>query len=151
FDLARGERLLDRATEVLTKHYRDLEREDEEINPEQAALSGTAQVMPLELTIHPPVKPPEPPVQRFLMLGTDQRTSGAAELRRVGRCLDWQYPDDLEHAVLRDAELADLTRLLSDPENRPVLLLGPRQVGKTALLHEYVRQEVGKRPSAFRD
>jgi ATP-dependent Clp protease ATP-binding subunit ClpA len=151
FELARGERLLDRATEVLTKHYRDLERDDEEVHPEQAALSGTAQVMPLELTIHPPVKPPEPPVQRFLMLGTDQRTSGAAELRRVGRCLDWQYPDDLEHAVLRDAELADLTRLLTDAENRPVLLLGPRQVGKTALLHEYVRQEVRQRPSPFRD
>jgi ATP-dependent Clp protease ATP-binding subunit ClpA len=151
FDLARGERLADRAAEVLTKHYRDLEQEDEEARPEQAALSGTAQVMPLELTIHPPRKPPAPPKQSFLMLGSEQPASGAAELRRVGRCLDWQFPDDLDRAVLREAEVTELTRLLIEPDNRPVLLLGPRQAGKTAVLHEYVRREVSQRPSIYRD
>jgi ATP-dependent Clp protease ATP-binding subunit ClpA len=85
------------------------------------------------------------------MLGSAQPVHGAEELRRVGRCLDWQYPDDLDRVVLRDAELAELTRLLDGTERRPVLLVGPRQVGKTALVHEYVFRQVSARRSAFRD
>ena len=85
------------------------------------------------------------------MLGDEAPVDGAAELRRVGRCLDWQYPDELDRVVLRDAELAELTRLLDADERRPVLLLGPRQVGKTALLHEYTFRRVAQRKTKYRD
>src|SRR5262249_29467157 len=36
-------------------------------------------------------------------------------------------------------------RLLRIPDQRPVLLLGPRQVGKTALIHEHVYRTGAKR------
>ncbi len=151
FDLARGEVLRDRATEVLTRHFRDLERDDEDINPERDSVTGTAYVTPLELEIHPPRVPPPPPENRFLMLGDATPMDGAAELHRVGRCLDWQYPDELDRVHLRDAELEELTRLLTDTDMRPVLLIGPPQVGKTALLHEIVWRRVSERRSAYID
>jgi ATP-dependent Clp protease ATP-binding subunit ClpA len=153
FDLQRGELLAARATEVLTKYFRDLEREDEgsEVNPKQHALTGSAYVTSLEITIRTPVIPPAPKQTSFLFLGDETPVSGAHELRRVGRCLDWQYPDDLDRVILRDAEVEELTRLLDSQERRPVLIVGPRQVGKTALLHEYVWRKVSGRRSAFLD
>jgi ATP-dependent Clp protease ATP-binding subunit ClpA len=151
FDLARNETPAVRAVEVLTRHFRDLERDDPDTDPEALALKGPAHVTSLELSVRPPAVPPQPPKMHFLMLGDAQPVDGAAELRRVGRCLDWQYPDELDRVVLRDAELTELTRLLDSGERRPLLLVGPRQVGKTALLHEYVYRQVAARRSAFRD
>ena len=151
FDLARGETLRDRAAEVLTRHFRDLERDDEEVNPEAKSLSGSAYVTPLELTIRPPAAPPEARPTRFLALGGDAPADGAAELRRVGRCLDRLYPDDLDRTQLREAETAELARLLDAADRRPVLLVGPRQVGKTALVHECVYRRVARREGRARD
>jgi ATP-dependent Clp protease ATP-binding subunit ClpA len=154
FDLARNEKLSDRAAEVLTRHFRDREREEGDSKPESLGVSGAAYVTPLEISVRPPVVPPEPPKLNFLMLGSEAPAHGAEELRRVGRCLDWQYPNDLARVVRRDAELAELaelTRLLDSGERRPVLLMGPRQVGKTALLEEFVYRRVEARRAAFRD
>ena len=151
FDVARQEALDARATEVLTRHYRDLEREQDGTDPEKHALAGTAYVTTLELEVHPPSAPPKEAKPKFMLLGDDTPVSGATELRRVGRCLDWLYPDELDRVVLRDRELAELTRLLDADERRPVLLLGPRQVGKTALLHEYTFRRVAQRKTKYRD
>jgi ATP-dependent Clp protease ATP-binding subunit ClpA len=151
FDLARNENLSERAAEVLTRHFRDREREEGEADPESLGVSGAAYVTPLEIAVRPPIVPPEPPKFKFLMYGSEAPAHGAEELRRVGRCLDWQYPNDLARVVRRDAELAELTRLLDSGERRPVLLLGPRQVGKTALLEEFVYRRVEARRAAFRD
>jgi len=151
FDVARNETLIARAVEVLTRHFRDRERDDGDADPEALGIASTAYVTPLEITVRPPVVPPEPPKLRFLMLGNEAPANGAEELRRVGRCLDWQYPDELARVVRRDAELAELTRLLDSGERRPLLLLGRRQVGKTALLEELVYRRVEARRSAFRD
>jgi ATP-dependent Clp protease ATP-binding subunit ClpA len=152
FDVARKELLKDRALEVLTHHFRDREQDDEKFNPQDTSLDGTAYVSTLEISIFPPVVPPKPKVPLFLMLGEGHGPpDGAAELRRVGRCLDWQYPDELDRAFLREPELAELARLLGDRERRPVLLVGPRQVGKTALVHEYVYRQAADRESPFRD
>ena len=76
------------------------------------------------------------------LLGGGGAPSGRVELQKVGRCLDWQYPDELDQPVLRDAEVAELDRLLSAPDRRPVLLLGPPRVGKTAVVHGAVRRRV---------
>ncbi len=151
FDLARGESLHDRAAEALTRHFRDLERDDEEVNPEANSLTGAAYVTPLELSIRPPAEPPEAKVSRFLTLGADAPADGATELRRVGRCLDRQYPDDLDRSHLREAEVDELTRLLNADDRRPVLLVGQRLVGKTALVHECVFRRVARREGKPRE
>ncbi len=153
FDLARNELLADRATEVLTAHFRALEREDEtnEVKPDAQALQGTAYVTSLEVAARIAAVPPSKQEIKFLSLGDETPVHGAEELRRVGRCLYWLYPDDLDRAVLRDLELLELSRLLEGEDQRPVLLVGPRQVGKTALVHEYVWRRVSQRSSAFTD
>lgn len=63
---------------------------------------------------------------------------GAAELAKVGRLLNALYPDGLERALGREAELAELHQALEHKERRAVLLLGPAGVGKTCLLHEWI-------------
>ena len=68
---------------------------------------------------------------------------------RVGRCLDWLYPDELHRAVARDREVEQLDRLLQRPDNRPVALVGPRLVGKTTVLHECVRRRVARRGKPY--
>src|SRR5262249_1672458 len=151
FDLARKEALHDRATEVLTRHFREVEREQETVDPESYSLMGTAYVTALDLEVHPPSAPAKEAKPKFMLLGDDTPMSGATELRRVGRCLDWLYPDELDRVVLRDRELAELTRLLDADERRLVLLLGPRQVAKTALLHEYTFRRVSQRKTKYRD
>jgi ATP-dependent Clp protease ATP-binding subunit ClpA len=151
FDLERGESLAGRALDVFTRHFRDRERDEEDFQTEHLGLTGSAYVTSLEVSVRPPAVPVVQKTSPFLMLGDQAPVDGAQELRRVGRCLDWQYPDDLDRVILRDAELAELERLLDSEERRPVLLVGPRQVGKTALLHEYVWRRVGRRRSPFLD
>ena len=150
FDVARGETLQDRATEVLTRHFRDVERDEGDARPQDFALNGKAWVTPLELDVQPAMtyKPVE--VNPFAFLGAEDDVSdGAAELRRVGRCLDWLYPDELDRVRYRDREVAEVARLLTAADRRPLLLVGPRQVGKTAILHEFVYRQVAQRQRIY--
>jgi ATP-dependent Clp protease ATP-binding subunit ClpA len=148
FEVTRNEPLEARAQAVLTEHWRKAERdadEDEEVRPEDTSLSGKAWVQVLELSVNVPAVAPKPPPVNFLFLGGGDTGDGATELRRVGRCLDWLYPDELERAVLRDREAGELERLLAAPDRRPVLLCGPRMAGKTAVVHECVHRRVASR------
>jgi ATP-dependent Clp protease ATP-binding subunit ClpA len=148
FELGRNETLEERAQAVLTEHWRQAERDaedEEEIRPEERTLSGKAWVQVLELSAAIPALVPKPPPLNFLMLGGADSGDGASELRRVGRCIDWLYPDELERAILRDREVAELGSLLAAPDRRPVLLCGPRMAGKTAIVHECVYRRVEER------
>jgi ATP-dependent Clp protease ATP-binding subunit ClpA len=147
FEVARGERLVDRATEVLTQFFRNQEKAEEENfqSPAKLTLPGNAWVTTLEMDIDPAQVVEEPDKRPLACFGATAPADGGVELQRVGRCLDRLYPDDLDRALHRDAEVAELTRLLRASDQRPVLLLGPRQVGKTALIHEYVFHTVAKR------
>jgi ATP-dependent Clp protease ATP-binding subunit ClpA len=151
FELLRGQDVAARAEEVLTDHYRRLEKDegDDFALPEVLTAYARAWVTTLELDIHPnPTL--KPPVETSLMaiFGGGTKPDGRIELAKVGRCLDWLYPDELDRVVLRDAEAAELTRLLAARDRRPVLILGPRKVGKTALVHEAVFRRVAARASA---
>ena len=149
---ARGETLPPRASEVLTAHFRakESEEEDDFTDPEKLSLDGTAWVTPLDVEIFPAQVLAPPAASRFAFLGESETVDGAAELRRVGRCLDHLYPDDLDRVLLREREMEELTRFLRGPQRRPVLLLGPPLVGKTALLHEYVHRATAARKDPYR-
>jgi ATP-dependent Clp protease ATP-binding subunit ClpA len=147
FELEKGESLETRAAEVLGAHFRRLEKEAEgaDVLPAELTDPPRAWVTTVDLDVQTKQQPPKPP-SRFLMLGGDgDEMSGRAELEKVGRCLDGLYPDELDRVVLRDAEVEELTRLLADPDKRPVLLVGPRQAGKTAVIHEHVFRKVDRR------
>ncbi|HLZ09351.1 MAG TPA: AAA family ATPase, partial [Chloroflexota bacterium] len=145
-----------RAEAALSHHFRQLERDagdDEEIKPEDFGLKGTAWVQNLDLDMQPAATYRIETPSRFLFMGGDsgEKVDGAEELGRVGRCLDWLYPDDLDTVLLRDAEADELQRLLDAGDNRPVLLVGPRLAGKTALIHEYVRRTAAAREAQFKN
>jgi ATP-dependent Clp protease ATP-binding subunit ClpA len=148
FEVTQGQTLTGRANEVLSQHFREREKEDEErfVKPEELALAGSAWIHPLELDIHPVPKKDESKDRFQFLSGGNEQVDGERELFRVGRCLDHLYPDELDRVLLRDREISELTRLLTSPDRRPVLLLGPAQVGKTALLHEFVHRTMHERP-----
>jgi ATP-dependent Clp protease ATP-binding subunit ClpA len=52
--------------------------------------------------------------------------------------------------LCREAEVAELSKLLTADDRRPVLIVGPRLVGKTALLHEHVFHACGRREGKHR-
>ncbi len=148
FEVNRGEELEARATAVLTEHWRAVERDaadDEEVKPEALNLVGKAWLETLEVTARTRLTPPKVPKHPFLAMGSEGTPDGARELRRVGRCLDQLYPDELDRAVLREHEVTELVRLLAASDRRPVLLVGPRQCGKTAVIHETVARRVAAR------
>ena len=143
FRLERGETLVKRATEVLTHHFRQKEKAGD---GEDAGAQGKAWVTEFDLPIEPALayRPPAKPSLAFL--GGPEILSGYWEMQKVGRCLNEAYPDALSRAIHVDTALAELQQSLDDPGRRPVLLVGPRQVGKTALIHEHVfrREQEGQ-------
>jgi ATP-dependent Clp protease ATP-binding subunit ClpC len=152
FEINRNESLNARAEVVLNDYFHRKERDDDEDpQPEHLSISGSAWVTTLELSVHPPKIVPKPDPIKFMMLGSSRSADGHEELRRVGRCLDHLYPDELDRTILRDSEVAELSRLLELHDKRPVLMIGPRQVGKTAIIHECVYRRVSERPSPYRD
>ena len=148
FEIERGEDLQSRAVEVLTEHFKILERRDGKNSQNPSAFSYTSKafVTTLDLNLTLPQKYQKPENNLMAMLGGGGgKMDGAQELRRVGRCLDSLYPNDLERAVGRDAETRELTKLLESKDKRPVIIIGKSQAGKTNLLHEYVFGQAARR------
>src|SRR5687767_5499790 len=146
-ELARGETLRDRAQDSFTRYYNALERRFgvENVHPQAHAQSGRAWLSTVEVTIDAP-KLYTPPVDNFFaLLGSVEPIDGAEELERVGRSLHALYPDDLAHAIHREAEVVELTELAGAGDLRPVLVVGKRLVGKTAVIHEFVRRRLDRR------
>jgi ATP-dependent Clp protease ATP-binding subunit ClpA len=150
FEVLRGQDVGERAREVITDHFRRREKDEGELFalPGHLMTSRRAWVATLELDVrsNPTLAKPDLGA-RLLALTAGGAPDGRAELQRVGRCLDWLYPDELERAVLREPEVEELTRLLAERARRPVLLVGPREVGTTALVHEAVYRRVSERSS----
>ncbi len=152
FEVERGESVQERAETVLSRHFREKEKDkDSDVRPEDCGISGKSFVTSVEIEINMPAVSGERKKLKdlFAEIFSGEKMSGAEELEEVGDCLDWLYPDDLDRAVLRDREVEELTSLVSSGDKRPVLLLGPRKAGKTAIIHEYVYRQVGKSKKPF--
>ncbi len=146
-EVSRGETVRDRVQEALTEHYRLLERRvgADSIAPDANSVHGKAWVTSIEVSIDVPSLHTPIAETLFAALGEVQEVHGANELTRVGRSLNSLYPDDLDHAINREAEVTELTGLMSARDERPVLLIGKRLVGKTAVIHEFVRRRMDRR------
>ena len=146
-EIARGETIRDRVQDALTDHYRLLARRfgNEVVQPDVNNVHGKAWITSIEVSIDIPILYAPPVETFFAAIGEVQEVAGAAELVRVGRSLNSLYPDDLDHAINREAEVNELSTLLSDSDQRPVLVIGKRLVGKTAVIHEFVRRRMDRR------
>lgn len=145
FEIGRGEKLTARAEDVLTTHYRKLERDQESVDPNADGIRGSGWVSYLDLNVDVESVHVSPRKKDRAEIGSFENMRGADELHKVGRLLNSLYPDDLGRAVRRDELANDIERLLSHPDKRPLLLLGRSGVGKTALVHEVVRRRMEKK------
>ncbi|MEY3176017.1 MAG: hypothetical protein RLZZ436_3931 [Planctomycetota bacterium] len=141
-----------RLAEALTAHLKILAGEGRGIDTDslrRRSLETSAWVTDIQLTLTPERVRVAKSNNLFAMLGSAERMNGEWELHRVGRCLQDLYPHDLSRAQLREREVQELTQVLSSTDRRPVLLLGRRQCGKTAVLHEYVFRNAERPRSAL--
>ncbi|WP_299456236.1 AAA family ATPase [uncultured Microscilla sp.] len=65
---------------------------------------------------------------------------GRDEIEKVGFELNDLYPSELNRAFYQDELVTQLDRLIYNRENVPMVILGPRRVGKSTLLHEVVHR-----------
>lgn len=153
FELAPGERLAARATAVFTRYFRDLEKESG--TPIALSILRRFEHPPrpwltaLEIDVRTRQRPADKARDLAALWGGEQKFDGRAELEKIGRCQDRLYPDGLERTYRRPALVDTLEKLLAEPGNRPVALVGPSLVGKTALVHEVVHRRVGRRQTPF--
>ncbi|MCI0339462.1 MAG: AAA family ATPase [Acidobacteria bacterium] len=152
FEIERGEDLSARAAEALTSYFRGKEKAVSELTPrpEDVSVHNKAWASTVEIEIQLPLLAKTPKEEFRAMLGGDETMDGEWELQQVGRCLDWLYPNELNRVIAREKELEELTRLLRSMDRRPVILVGPRMVGKTAIIEEYVYRTVARQKSKFR-
>ncbi|NUQ60997.1 MAG: ATP-dependent Clp protease ATP-binding subunit [Pirellulales bacterium] len=153
FELCRGQQLEARAAEVYSEHFRKIERRDGEGELQLALQPFTRfqevwlEYVEFNIDAAQDLRTRQ---DRFLaLLGPAEKVEGATELARVGTCLDHLYPDGLRRFFDGEALVAELDRLLRGKERVPAMVLGPRLVGKTALVHEAVFQRVARRRSPF--
>jgi len=139
FEWPPGIPLEDHAAEVLKHHLKKAE--------ETPALPDTEQAWVENFTFEttaPGVLSPPKPQSLMALLGMRETGSGAQELAQVGRQLDLAPPETI---LGRGAELEELTRLLTEEPRTAVAIVGPRQVGKSALIRAFVRQAGKKKKS----
>ncbi|MEZ5303768.1 MAG: hypothetical protein R3F11_24455 [Verrucomicrobiales bacterium] len=154
FEIGRGESLASRASEVFTEHFRKREKLGDEAKPEEFAAGGSARIAPVTITANAPQRIAAPEKKAHALIFGEAEVSGAEELERTGRCLDRGFPNDLPRAILREAEVAALAAHLGARDAAaPCVLIGPPQVGKTAVISEVVwgRAEARRDRSADRE
>lgn len=146
-EVTRGETVRDRVQEAFNEHYRLLERRfgSEVVQPDVNTIHGKAWITSIEVSIDIPAVYTPITETFFAAIGDVQEVAGAAQLVRVGRSLNSLYPDDLDQAINREPEVNELSNLMSASDQRPVLVIGKRLVGKTAVIHEFVRRRMDRR------
>ncbi len=143
FEILRGQTVEQQATEVLTDVLNKQAKDVEKFTlPEEYNHKHWLSSVDLDLSLQPKVE--DKSEELMAMLGGPPKANGHDELHGVGRCIDWMWPDDLDRATRRDAEVTELFNLLAAPDRRPVLLLGPPKVGKSAVIHDCVRRRVDR-------
>ena len=110
-----------RAEQVLKRFVRDTEKElGTPLNPHHLGLQGKAWITTLPFEFIPSRRRPKKEETSRLFLGPTESLSGGEELERVGICLDWAYPGELDRVILRDRQVAQLLQLFSAPDKRPI-------------------------------
>ena len=147
FEVAPGESLAAKAEDVVAAHFQRLVKRDGWTcaGLDRLSLAGRAWVTTVDMHLTASQRARERTDRSLAALFRARPMNGADELFRCGRCLDWLYPDDLDRPLHRDEEIARLVEALRARDRRPVAVVGPRMVGKTAIVHGAVRRRDQRR------
>lgn len=136
-----GQRLEDRAAEALAETLR-IRQKDTDFSLSDATSPESVRLTQITLSTNAPQRLAEDDDFRpAAQLGGGEAMAGAEELARVGRCLDQLYPHGLTRALRRESTIAALLDrfVRTTKSGAPVVLVGPSQVGKTAIIHAFVQ------------
>ena len=136
--------LVDRATEVLHAHFRATKKDDGEaaLDSVQKRFAKPTTLWISSVSLNVDIRPRRSSRARQLNWKENLAAQGSGELEKIGRCLDRWYPDSLGEAIRRETLVRRAFRLMHGAARKPVLLVGPSLVGKTALVHAVVRRRV---------
>ena len=152
FDVERGEDLTQRTDEIVTRILREREQENADnswVDFFQKKRRYWLSDLELDVSLARQIKKAKKVSNLAELFGRTEPMDGARELYRVGRCLEDLYPDGLHVAFLRDDFVKRLHDWYATGNRRPLLLVGEPLVGKTAIIHEWVRQRCATRRGAF--
>lgn len=140
FEVPKDEGLQIATHRVLNDFLVDREKDQDSIDEWIAELSseGRSWVSTVDFDIQTNREAKTLKSELAAFLSPSRVADGATELDNVGRCLNVLYPDRLMRSAERDALVGEVATALGHEDRRPVLLVGPRLVGKTALIHEVV-------------
>lgn len=139
FELNLEDNLESRATEVYSEFFRYSEKSENPIDPSKLNIPSQYWIEMVDVQVKMPrEKQQSIIISVFFDFDSFSKLKQSDPLEQVGYCLDRLYPHELSRAYLQEELVEELLKWLSGPIKRPVLLLGPRLVGKTTLVHEVV-------------
>ncbi len=148
FDIEPGESIEARALEVYQSYFQQCRKEVPDYSVQRHNLAGKAWIDHVTIDVLPG-RPPRRHVDPLrALLGSEDVSDGAAQLRKVGRCLNWVDIDELPQPIGVDEDVRRLTQLLAVGDRRGVVLVGPSGSGKTARIEGAVRCRRGRKVSA---
>lgn len=144
FDVEPGESVEDRAQEVYESHFRARRKENPDYPIERHSIEGRAWVdyLAIDILRQRQSKPKPDPLRA--LLGGDDVSDGAAQLRQVGRCLNWLDTSELTQPIGVDDDVRRLCQLLEVGDRRGVVLVGPSGSGKSARVEGAVRRRASR-------
>jgi ATP-dependent Clp protease ATP-binding subunit ClpC len=154
FDLERGQLLEERANDVLTRFFRKIEKRAEgKLEIDQYLTPGSARLVTIEIEVRNRQKFKKPELRSVAAMGGGEKISGAQELEKVGRCMNRLYPARLHRAILRDDKIEAIKYHFRKEVNDmlPLVLIGPSQVGKSAIVHEFIHRMITSEDRPMRE
>lgn len=143
FHVQDGYRLEEQSSEAVRLHLRQMKRDGSEVEPESLSVGQRAWIQFTTLEIDAPGIC-EPPAQKslFALLGGAPTRSGAEELAQCGRNLERRLQELPEVFLGRRRELDEIALWRDSSPRGGLLLVGPRLVGKSALIRAHVSQRL---------
>ena len=148
FDVANGESLEQRATEVYESFFRERRKEMGDYPVGRHSIEGKAWLDQLAIDITPQQEAKQAADPLRALLGGEDVSDGAAQLRQVGRCLNWMDTEELTEPIGVQSDVRRLLQLLDVGDRRGVVLVGPSGSGKTARIEGAVRIRSKRKRSA---
>ncbi len=150
FDVEEGESIETRAAEVYESYFRKIRKDRPEYPVEHHSIEGKAWVdyVTIEVMAQKAQKKAVDPLRA--LLGGQDVSDGASQLRQVGRCLNWVDIDELCDPISVGDDVQRLMHLMEVGDRRGVVLVGPSGSGKTARIEGAVRRRRLRSKSATR-
>ncbi len=148
FDVEGGESLEQRATEVYESFFRERRKETPQYPVARHGIEGKAWIDQLTIDVLPQREASKPVDPLRALLGGEDVSDGAAQLRQVGRCLNWLDVEELTRPIGVDADVRRLSQLLDVGDRRGVVLVGPSGSGKSARIEGAVLSRLKRKRAA---